>query len=36
MNLWLPEGCREGTVREFGKNRYTRLYFKWISSKDLL
>ena len=30
------EGCGEGTVREFGKNRYAQLYFKWITSKDLL
>jgi len=24
------------TVREFGINRYTLLYFKWIINKDLL
>ena len=26
----------EGTVREFGKVRYTLLYLKWITNKDLL
>ena len=30
------EGCGEGIVREFGINMYTLLYFKWITSKDLL
>ena len=30
-------GCREeGIVREFGMDMYTLLYFKWITSKDLL
>ena len=33
-NLWLPWG--EGIVREFGKDMYTLLYFKWITSKNLL
>ena len=27
---------REGTVREFGRDMYTLLYFKWIINKDLL
>ena len=26
----------EGIVREFGMDRYTRLYLKWITNKDLL
>ena len=26
----------EGTVREFGMDRYTLLYFKWVTNKDLL
>ena len=26
----------EGIVREFGMDMYTLLYFKWITSKDLL
>ena len=30
------EGWREGTVREFGMDRYTFLYFKWITNKNLL
>ena len=25
-----------GTVREFGIDRYTRLYLKWITNNDLL
>ena len=30
-------GCQgEGTVREFGTDMYTLLYFKWITNKDLL
>ena len=33
-NLWLPWG--EGIVREFGKDMYTLLYFKWITNKDPL
>ena len=27
---------REGIVREFGTGKYTLLYFKWITHKDLL
>ena len=30
------EGWREGTVREFGMDKYTLLYFKWITNKNLL
>ena len=30
------EGWREGMVREFGRDMYTLLYFKWITNKDLL
>ena len=26
----------EGIVREFGIDKYTLLYFKWITNKDLL
>ena len=26
----------EGIVREFGTDRYTLLYLKWITNKDLL
>ena len=26
----------EGIVKEFGKVKYTRLYLKWITNKDLL
>ena len=30
-------GCQgQGIVRDFGKVMYTLLYFKWITSKDLL
>ena len=29
------EGWREGIVREFGTDRYTLLYFKWITNKDI-
>ena len=37
MNLWLPgEGWQEGTVREFRRDMYTLLFFKWIINKDLL
>ena len=28
-------GWREGAVREFGVDRYTLLYLKWITNKDL-
>ena len=28
------EGCREGIVREFGMDVYTRLYLKWITNID--
>ena len=40
--LWeWPYGCLgeewgEGIVREFGMGIYTLIYFKWITSKDLL
>jgi len=34
MNLQLLEGrIGEGTVREFGMDMYTLLYFKWISTR---
>ena len=44
MNLFTKQTHRlermgrvgEGTVREFGINMYTLLYFKWITNKDLL
>ena len=26
----------EGTVREFGMDRYTLLYLKWVTNKGLL
>ena len=29
------EGWGEGLVREFGIDRYTLLYLKWITNKDL-
>ena len=30
-------GCQgEGTVRDIGKVKYTPLYLKWITNKDLL
>ena len=36
MNLWLLGGREgEGIVREFGRDMYTLLYFKWITNKDL-
>ena len=30
------EGRRQGIVREFGMDKYTLLYLKWITNKDLL
>ena len=30
------EGQRQGIVREFGMDKYTLLYLKWITNKDLL
>ena len=30
------EGWGNGIVREFGMDRYTLLYLKWITNKDLL
>ena len=30
------EECGEGIVREFGMDRSTLLYLKWITVKDLL
>ena len=30
------ECCGEATVREFGMDMYTLLYFKWITHRDLL
>ena len=37
MKLWLPGGrMGERIVREFGLDRYTQLYVKWITNKDLL
>ena len=34
--LQLPGGRVGGIVREFGMDRYTLLYLKWITNKDLL
>ena len=31
----MRERMGEGIVREFGTDRYTGLYFKWIINKDL-
>ena len=39
INLWLQELGRrreEGIVREFGMDRYTLLYLKSVTNKDLL
>ena len=38
MSLWLPGGKAEGgeIIREFEMVMYTLVYFKWITSKDLL
>ena len=36
LNLWLPGGRAEGTVREFGMFMQTLLYLKWVTNKDLL
>ena len=30
------QGWGEGKVREFGMDRYTLLYLRWITNKDLL
>ena len=30
------DGLKEGIIREFGIEKYTRLYLKWITNKDLL
>ena len=30
------DGLKEGIVREFGIDKYTWLYLKWITNKDLL
>ena len=37
-NRFMDAGRRmgEGIVREFGVDRYTLLYLKWITNKDLL
>ena len=36
LRKW-TSGCQgEGTVRDFGKVKYTLLYLKWITNKDLL
>ena len=35
MGCWV-EGQREGIVKEFGIDRYTLLYLKWTTNKDLL
>ena len=32
----IGDGDKGGIVREFGMDRYTLLYFKWITNKDLL
>ena len=38
MSLWLPGGKVEGgeIIRELEMVMYTLVYFKWITSKDLL
>ena len=38
MNLWMSGGRMggRGIVWEFGMERYTLLYLKWITNKDLL
>ena len=36
MVCFLRGQMREGIVREFGMDRYTLLYLKWITNKDLL
>ena len=38
MNLWMSRGRMggRGIVWEFGMDRYTLLYLKWISNKNLL
>ena len=38
VNLWLPgrERWREGIVREFGMDRCTLLYLKWVTNKDIM
>ena len=28
-------GCGEGVDREFGMDRYTLIYLKWITNKDI-
>ena len=33
--LQCPRCTGEGVVREFGMDRYTLLYLKWITNKDL-
>ena len=36
-NLWWPGGrIGEGIVGELGMDMYTLLYFKWITSSDLV
>ena len=30
------EAWREGTVRDLGKDRYTALNFKWITTRNLM
>ena len=30
------QGWGKGIVREFGMDRYTLLYLRWITNKDLL
>ena len=36
-NLWLPKGkSKDGINQEFGINKYTLLYIKYITNKDVL
>ena len=35
LNLWLPKG-KGGWNQDFGINRYTLLYIKQVTDKDLL
>ena len=34
--MWMGGRKGAGTVREFGMDRYTLLYSKWVANKDLL
>jgi len=35
-SIWDQRRWGEGIVREFGMDRYTLLYLRWITNKDLL